>query len=149
MPADRSHVGLAGQPVTMRIEYGKILEFARAIHDDDACYRDGPGDSLMPPVTFLATVALWDDGTGRPAVPYDMQRLLHGEQEVEFFKPIRVNDVLTAITRVTDVYRKPGRRGGAMTFTVCDTDFTNQRQELVARLRDVRIETESAGETGP
>jgi acyl dehydratase len=136
----------------MRVERGKIREFARAIKDDDPLYFDeayaeGQG-GMLAPVTFLVTVALWDDGEGRPPVPLDMTRLLHGEQEVEYFCPVRAGDVLTAVTRVADVYTKPGRRGGAMTFVVNETDFTDAGGAVVARLRNVRIETGQAVEAG-
>lgn len=146
MPVDKRWIGLAGKPVAMRIEHGKVREFATAIKDPDPLYRDegyarGEAGGIMPPVTFLVTVAHWDDGDGRPRVPLDTTRVLHGEQEVEFFKPIRAGDVLTAVTRIADVYEKPGKRGGSMTFVVHDTEFTDARGDLVARLRNVAIET--------
>ena len=146
MPADRSYIGKTGKPVTMHIERGKVREFARAIKDDDPLYfgeeharREAGG--IMPPLTFLQTVALWDDGRGRPRPPMDLKRALHGEQEFEFLKPIFVGDVLTAVTRIADIYEKTGKRGGTMTFVVTETEFTNQRGEVVARARQVGIET--------
>ena len=53
----------------------------------------------MPPVTFLQTVAHWDDGRGRPRLPFDLKRVLHGEQEFELLAPIHAGDVLTAVSR--------------------------------------------------
>lgn len=139
-------VGLTGKPVVMRVEHGKIREFARAIKDPDPLYHDeayarAEAGGVMPPVTFLATVALWDDGEGRPEVPLDRRRVLHGEQEFEFFRPIHAADVLTAVTTVTDVYEKAGRQGGSMTFVVTETAFRDASDALVARARTVRIET--------
>jgi acyl dehydratase len=146
MPVDRSWVGKAGEPVTMWVERGKIREFARAIKDDDPLYVDEEyamreAGGIVPPVTFLQTMSHWDDGRGRVRPPMDLKRTLHGEQEFEFFHPIHAGDRLTARTRVADVYEKPGRRGGTMTFVVTETEFTNQRDELVARARSVGIET--------
>lgn len=146
MPADKSAIGVAGQPVTLHIERGKIREFARAIKDDDPLYFDegyarGEAGGIMPPVTFLQTVNHWDDGRGRPRVSMDPKRALHGEQEYEFFTPIYAGDVLTAVSRITDVYEKQGKRGGTMTFAVTETEFRNARNELVARARQVTIET--------
>ena len=146
MPVDRSNIGRTGEPVTMYIERGKIQEFARAIKDDDPLYFDEEyakrqAGGIMPPVTFLQTVAVWDDGAGHPRPPIDLRRALHGEQEFEFLKPIFAGDVLTAVSRITDVYEKAGRRGGPMMFVVAETGFTNQRGEAVARARHVTIET--------
>lgn len=146
MPIDRSWIGRTGEPVVMHVERGKIREFARAIKDDDPLYFDEEfatreAGGIMPPVTFLQTMTHWDDGRGRVRPPMDLKRALHGEQEFELLRPIHVGDVLTARMRVADIYEKPGRRGGTMTFVVMDTEFTNQRGELVARARQVGIET--------
>lgn len=146
MPVDRSYIGKTGTPVTMHVERGKIREFAKAIKEDDPLYFDEEYaqrevGGIMPPLTFLMTVAHWDDGQGRPRVPRDLKRALHGEQEFEFLRPIYVGDVLTAVSRIADVYEKTGKRGGTMTFVVTETEFTNQRAEVVARARQVGIET--------
>ncbi len=146
MPVDKSLIGVAGQPVTIHIERGKIREFARAIKDDDPFYFDEEQASreaggIMPPVSFLQTMAHWDDGRGRPKVPRDLKRTLHGEQEYDFLKPIYAGDVLTAVSRVADVYEKQGKRGGTMTFVVIETEYKNDRGELVARAKQVTIET--------
>ena len=146
MPLDKSLIGVAGQPVTIHIERGKIREFARAIKDDDPFYFDEEharreAEGIMPPVTFLQTMAHWDDGRGRPKVPRDLKRTLHGEQEYDFLKPIYAGDVLTAVSRVADVYEKQGKRGGTMTFVVIETEYKNDRGELVARAKQVTIET--------
>ena len=146
MPVYKSYVGQTGEPVTMHVERGKIREFAQAIKDDDPLYFDEEharreAGGIMPPVTFLQTVQHWDDGRGRPRIPFDLKRVLHGEQEYEFLQPIHAGDVLTAVSRIVDVYDKPGKRGGSMTFAVAETEYRNQRGDLVARARHITIET--------
>lgn len=145
MPVDKSWIGRTGEPVTMPVEWGKVREFARAIKDDDPLYFDAEharreAGGVMAPVTFLQTLAHWTDG-GRLRPPMDLKRVLHGEQEFELLRPILVGDVLTAVPRISDFYEKPGKRGGTMTFCVVETEFTNQRGELVARARATAIET--------
>ncbi len=132
MPVDKSYIGQTGAPVTMHVERGKIREFARAIKDDDPVYFDEAyatreAGGIMPPVTFLQTASHWDDGGGRLRLPFDLKRVLHGEQEYEFLKPIHAGDVLTATSRIADVYEKPGKRGGSMNFAVTETEYTNRR----------------------
>ncbi len=146
MPVDRSFIGRKGDPVTMHVERGKIREFARAIKDDDPLYFDEAlakreAGGIVPPVTFLQTVSHWDVGEGRPRLPFDLKRVLHGEQEYEFLAPIHAGDVLTAVSTVVDIYEKPGKRGGSMTFAVTETEYRNQQGALVARARAVAIET--------
>jgi len=149
MPVDKSFIGRKGEPVTMHVERGKIREFAGAIKDDDPLYFDEAyaareAGGIMPPVTFLQTASHWDDGRGRPKVPFDLKRVLHGEQEYEFLAPIHAGDVLTAVSTVVDVYEKPGKRGGSMNFAVTETEYRNQQGTLVARARHITIETANA-----
>jgi peroxisomal enoyl-CoA hydratase 2 len=144
--ADKNDIGKVGKPVTVRIEAGKIREFAKSIKDPNLLYYDenvakAEIGGIIPPPTFLMTLAHWDEGEGRPHVQMDLRRVLHGEQEFEYLRPIHAGDVLTAVTKVTDVYEKTGGRGGTMTFVVMDTEFTNQKGEKVAISRGVTIET--------
>ena len=138
---DRSLIGVWGPEGTMRVELGKIREFARAVKDSNRVYLDD-AQALAPP-TFLMTMALWmgDLGQTRSAVKLDYRRLLHGEQEFEYVRPIRAGDVLTFRSRTKDVFEKEGKRGGKMLFVIGETEFKNQRGEVVAYTRNTAIET--------
>ena len=140
---DRSLIGVWGPPSTMRVELGKIREFAKAVKDDNSAYR---GDTPIAPPTFLMTIAHWIGNLGetRSAVKLDYRRLLHGEQDFEFVKPIRPGDTLTFRSRTKDVFEKDGKRGGKMLFVIGETEFTNQRGEVVAYMRNTAIETADA-----
>jgi acyl dehydratase len=137
---DRSLVGVWGPEGKMHVELGKIREFARAVKDSN------PANPGVASPTFLMTVAHWtgDLGQTRSAVKLDYRRLLHGEQEFEYLKPIRAGDVLSFRSRVKDVFEKQGKRGGKMLFIVGETEFRNQRGEVVAYTRNTAIETEGA-----
>jgi len=149
--ADKSLVGKSAKPFTMPIEWSKVREFARAIKDRNPVYFDPEvakkecGGVPIPP-TFLMASAFWqapsaqDSGTALD-LGLDTRRILHGEQEFEYYKPIFVGDVLTGVTRLADLYEKEGGRGGKMTFAVVETEYTNQKGEKVALTRSVLIET--------
>lgn len=141
---DRSLLGVWGPPSTMKIEFGKIREFARAVKDPNAIYLDET--RCMAPPTFLMTIAHWvgDLGATRSAVKLDYRRLLHGEQEFEYLNPIRPGDTLRFRSRTKDVFEKQGKRGGTMLFVIGETEFTNQRGEVVAYMRNTAIETSGA-----
>jgi acyl dehydratase len=141
---DRSLLGVWGPPSTMKIELGKIREFAKAVKDPNPIYRD-EAQCVAPP-TFLMTIAHWigDLGATRSAVKLDYRRLLHGEQDFEYVKPIRPGDTLTFRSRTKDVFEKDGKRGGKMLFVIGETEFTNQRGEVVAYMRNTAIETSGA-----
>ena len=135
--------------VTFPIERGKLMEFARALHDDDPLWYD-PGAAgeqgfagVPTPPTITALAAHWVPGglIGPPlALGMDVDRLLHGESAWTFEAPVRLGDELTATMTVADVTPREGRRGGVMTLLVIETAFVNQRGEAVATLRDTWIE---------
>lgn len=144
-------VGRSSQPVSMRIEIGKVREFAGAIKDDNPIYFDEEyakreAGGVMPPPTFTMTQAFWDSPANRIDLGMDLRRVLHGGQEFEYAKPIHAGDTLTAQGSITNVYKKPGKRGGEMTFAVIETTFTNQRGEVVLYSRSTIIETARAVE---
>lgn len=141
---DRSVIGVWGPSRTMRVEYGKIAEFARAVRDDNPEYRQD--DRPPAPPTFLMTIAHWigDLGATRPGIKLDYRRLLHGEQDFEYLRPIRAGDVLTFRSRTKDVFEKQGKRGGTMTFVIGETEFRDQDGEVVAYMRNTAIETAAA-----
>lgn len=139
-------IGRSGSPVTMRVEHGKIREFASAIKDDNPIYFDEErakreAGGVMPPPTFTMTQAFWDDGRGRIDLGLDLRRVLHGEQEFEYLRPIYAGDVLAATGRISNVEKRPGKRGGEMTLVTLETEYKNQRGEVVLYARSTIIET--------
>ena len=146
-------IGQTSPPFQMRIEHGKIREFARAIKDDnpvyfDEAYATREAGGVMPPPTFTMTEAFWGSDIGQlvAGLKFDLRRVLHGGQEFEYLEPVHAGDVLTATAKVADVYKKPGKRGGEMTFAVLETEFKNQRGEVVLIARSTIIETAKAVE---
>jgi acyl dehydratase len=140
---DQSLIGVWGPEATMHVERGKVREFARAVKDPNPAFTE---DRALAPPTFLMTIAHWvgDLGKTRSAVKLDFRRLLHGEQDFEYVKPIRAGDVLTFRSRTKEVFEKAGKRGGKMLFIIGETEFRNQRGEVVAYMRNTAIETEGA-----
>jgi hypothetical protein len=128
------------------VERGKIAEFAHACLNTSDVYK--AADAVAPP-TFPQSMALWRARTGRAAAGpgregLDMRRVLHGEQEFEYARPLRAGDVLTATSHVKDEYEKEGKRGGTMTFIVSETVFRDQNGEIVAYSRGTTIQTSKA-----
>ena len=150
MAIDKSIVGKTGKPFTVPIEWSKVREFARAVRDPNPVYFDPElakkeCGGIPVPVTFLQTSAFWQTAESAPPVDiFDPRRILHGEQEFEFFKPIFVGDVLTGTSRIADVYEKEGGRGGKMTFMVTEIEYKNQQGETVAFARGTLVETGQA-----
>ncbi len=141
----------SGPPVAWVVEAGKIGEFARAVLNQSEAYETT--DAVAPP-TFPQSMALWrargaaarrgGAGGGGAGGSRDMRRVLHGEQEFEYVRPLRAGDVLTATSHVKSEYEKEGKRGGTMRFVVSETEFRDQAGEIVAYSRGTTIVTSKA-----
>jgi hypothetical protein len=140
---DKAMVGRSGPQFEMVVERGKIREFARATQSASPDYLD-VADPVIPP-TFLTTVVFWQPPGAADLyrdIDIDLRRLLHGEQEFIFTgAPPRAGSRLHAQTVVEEIYEKEGKRGGAMTFVVMRTDFTDDAGVVVAQSRSTAIET--------
>ena len=139
---DPSLVGRTGKPFEMRVETGKVREFARATKSTNPAYFAEDPVSLA---TFLMSASFWSgpDNSAWGEGALDFKRLLHGGQEFVFHgPPPKAGTRLTALARVDAVYEKEGRRGGSMQFGEVVTEFRDADSgELVAELRSIAIET--------
>ncbi|WP_281689529.1 FAS1-like dehydratase domain-containing protein [Pseudonocardia thermophila] len=139
-------VGRAGAPFPVRIEHGKVAEFARAVGIDPAELAGSDGEPV-PPATFLTTARLWSGPANDPwtGAGRNRSRVLHGEQEFVFHgRCPRVGETLTATSRIESVFEKSGRRGGTLRFSVTVTEFRDAAGTLVAEARSTGIETSRA-----
>jgi hypothetical protein len=140
---NRAALGVQGEPFEVRIEFGKIREFARATMSDDPAYfaEELP---VVPP-TFLITAGFQWAGPASSVtdtIESDPHRALHASQEFVFHgPPPRAGDRLTARERVSQMYDKDGKRGGSMTFFVITTEFTDADGNLVAESHLTGVET--------
>lgn len=149
MPAKKELIGYdIGVLGSFPVERGKIHEFATALLDDNPIYHDPEyasrtsfGGVLAPPTFTMVMAHFLPPPSNVPDLGLDPTRILHGEQEFEYYLPILAGDVLTARTRISDIYEKEGKRGGTLTFVVFETEFTNQRGQKVAVSRMTVIET--------
>jgi acyl dehydratase len=137
----------------LRVEAGKVEEFARAITDGSPVYRDPAVarrrglDAVPAPVTFTRTAEFPRYRTAEFVgkfgfdLGFDSQTTLHGSQSYEFTRPVVVGDVLTGTATLLDVYQREGRRGGPMTFAVIHEVFEDQAGEPVVTVESTYIET--------
>lgn len=144
----RSWVGREAPPWTIEVTRRDVTRFAVATDDLNPLYLDEEkaknsryGGLIAPPLFYMAPLTepvpeteLRPDGLpfeGKfPVPPTPLPRLLDGGTEVEFLQPVRVGDVLTGRSKITDIYQKNGR-SGPLIFVQRETTFTNQRGELV------------------
>ena len=126
----KTRIGVEGPPVDAMVEAGHVRRFAEAIGDPN------PRWTSEAPPTFLVALAsasmhlddAEDFGKG----------WLNGGNRFEYFAPVMIGDQITARSHVADVYDKSGSSGDLL-FIVSETNYRNQRGELVARLRGTLI----------
>ncbi len=143
---DRSIIGTEMGGATMQVERGKVMEFARAILDENPAYF---GEDPPVPLTYTMASAHWPAPTGGGGarlanLGLNLLKILHAGQEYEYLGEIKVGDTLTSRSQISDVYEKDGKAGGKMTFITSETTFSNQRGEDVLVARTILVQTEKA-----
>lgn len=141
-------------PVTATITAKDAQRYAQAVGDlnplyfDVAAARAAGYPALLAPPTFVqyALVAgrpledLREDGLFRGAMPIRLavQRTMFGGEEWDFVAPVCVGDEITGVTRLAGLDEKAGSKGPFVRVTR-ETTYTNQRDEVVARTRQIGI----------
>jgi acyl dehydratase len=152
MAVDTSIIGTPTAPATIVLERSPISAFAKAVKSASPIYQDATKakeagfDAIPAPPTFSfawqsfgAFPELQPQGSS-PANPV-MQvigglmksggLILHGEQAFSYKAPVLAGDQLSATGKISDIYEKTTGSGSVMTFISSQTDFHNQRGELV------------------
>ncbi|MDF2896904.1 MAG: MaoC-like dehydratase [Rhodococcus erythropolis] len=143
--------GTVLEPVTMTIDAARLRFFAKAIGENNPVFIDevraaSAGHHAVPaPPTFLFAIELeqpdpfgWLSEFG-----VDLRNVLHGEQAFVYHSTAYAGDVLTAQSRISDVYSK---KGGALDFIVKETVVTRADGVAVADLVTTLV-VRSAGES--
>ena len=139
----KEKIGEEWQPRVYEIEQGMIRRFVQAIDDPNPLWQDEEyanksqyGGTIAPP-TFVSAIGFEQiQQQMSQSIPY--QTLLHGSSDLECYQPIRPGDVVTVTTKITNIRQRQGKMG-KMAFMTFDTTYKNQRQELVARCRQMVI----------
>jgi hypothetical protein len=145
--------GVEAPPFSFPLERGKIREFATATGSTRREYHEGDSP-IVPPTFLISGLMFWgytlDYPRGSSFAQLDLDRslLLHAEEAFEFVgEPPAAGQTLTAQSRITQVTRKQGKRGGELLFVVTETEFRDPLGRLVAINRNTVVRTEKpAGE---
>ena len=147
-------IGKVGDITIMEVERGAIKKYADAVDDRNPLYwdeeyaRDSRYGSILAPPGFFGWPTRWTEGmpillelvdkVSAILAQAGYRRSLDGGIEYEFFCPVRAGDVLTALTRILDIYEQEGKTG-KLFFLVVETTYTNQDGNLVAKVRRTLI----------
>ncbi|GAA3764082.1 acyl dehydratase [Spinactinospora alkalitolerans] len=98
-------------PEPYEVTRGKIREFADAIRDPNPVYRDtaaakaaGYTDVIAPP-TFPVIVGTegMHQAVVDPELRLDFSMVVHGDQSFRYSRPLQAGDVVTAVTRISQI----------------------------------------------
>lgn len=121
---DRSLIGQTSEPKTFEITPEAVALFIEAT--GDPILANPQRDPLYVPLTFPTTIRV-----GVPGLKLDgsKMQLVHGEQEYQYTRKLRVGETLTCIARVLDIQEKNGR-SGAMTIISSAIEGRDSQGEL-------------------
>lgn len=148
MPLNKDLVGKTYPSITYEVGREKIREFATAVgetspiyHDPEAAKQAGYAEQPAPP-TFATLLHLQSGPAvlSDPDLRLDYSRVVHGEQEFEYRRPILAGDVLTATPRIADISSR-----GPLEFLLIETTITDETGAVVAIARATLISRGTAG----
>jgi len=145
-------IGTEGDPVTIVIEGGLLGRFVQAVGDSNPLWQDEgyarggkTGGMLAPPYLLCALMTMSSPSHEPNLIPVPIPKLplpgahtLDGGGEWEFFLPLKRGDTLISRTRLADVFERQGKMG-TMGFFVYQTTYTNQRDEVIAKVSSTFI----------
>jgi acyl dehydratase len=121
------YIGRESAPVVLDVERGHIRRFAEAIGDanpiyvDEAAARAAGHPRIPAPPTFAIALRANDP---RGGIDMDWRKLLHGEQELVFTRPLYAGDRLTIVGRIAAADVKE-TKSGIMDVMVLETIATD------------------------
>ena len=135
-----------------------IRRYGDGVGDYNPLYRDEQHAAasrfgmIIAPPTFLYAVTLGviageTGAIDRARVNTQHLPVNYAGAEIEFVRPVRRDDVLTATETVGETKRKTSKRIGPNNFNTGLVTFTNQRKEIVATVKTLMARYQNMGHT--
>jgi hypothetical protein len=124
------YVGRTAPPRTYEVERGHVRRFFEAVSGIEAEWTD----EAAPP-TFATCLRPNDP---RDGLDIDWRKLLHGEQEFTYRRPLYPGDRVTVVQRIAEASVKQGKSGD-MDLLVLVTEGKDDRGELLFTARSTVV----------
>jgi acyl dehydratase len=142
MPLNQSLKGKTYQDLEFEVEADRVNQFAVAVGEDDPRFTDPdaasaegfPGQLAFPTFPTVLGIMVSAQVVVDPELGMDYSRVVHGEQEFDWRRPITVGDRLRASPNIADVFAK-----GPNEFLVIETVITNQGGDVVCVARSTLL----------
>jgi acyl dehydratase len=148
MSLNQALEGKQYREVSFTVERDRVNQFCDAIGEDNPIYRDpeaaraaGYPEQLAPP-TFVTVMQIMTSGQVvlDQELGLDYSRVVHGEQEYEWSRPVHVGDVLSTVPRLAGI-----RARGPNEFLVIESDITDQSGATVVVARTTLLSRGTSG----
>jgi acyl dehydratase len=135
-------------PVELLVDRERVTQFANAIGETDPIYLDadaaraaGHPEQLAPP-TFATVMQIMTSGQVvlDEELGLDYSRVVHGEQEYEWTRPLHVGDRLRTVPRLANVYAK-----GPNEYVVIEADIADESGSRVVLSRTTLLSRGTSG----
>lgn len=125
MPLNKEALGTKTDEFTYEVEAEKIIEYAKATNEDNPAFVDESRDGgIVAPPVFAVVPAWTASGAAMSAVvpPPDFLRLVHGEQDISYFTPVRPGDTLTSVAEIVSIEEKATGETATARITTTNQD---------------------------
>ncbi len=132
MGLNRTLVGKQYPPQDYGVTHEAILRYARAYNEDNPRFLDihRPDDIIAPPMFgvvmgWLPIMLVMTD----TELEADLLRLLHGEQDMYFYRTVSPSDIITSTAKILSIEEKATGES-----VIVEVLSTTQENELVQRM---------------
>jgi acyl dehydratase len=129
----KSMVGVGWKPRDYPVEREMIRRFCRAVGDTNPKWRDG----MVAPPTFVLAIGFEQFVDDLLAI-VSFNTVLMAGTDLECYQPIKTGDTITAVFAISGLREREGENG-KMAFLTFESTCKNQKQELVAKCRQMVI----------
>jgi acyl dehydratase len=136
MPPSKSMIGRVLSTGSATVAAEHVAAFAGALGDTSPEYA-----TVAPPTYPIAfmTQAMSGGMETFLELGLNFMTLVHGEQEFEYLRPVRIGETLTLTGRIADIYEKTSGSGGVLDFVVLETEGADAAGRPVFYSRNVLI----------
>ena len=108
---DKKHIGYNFPPVTLPVEEGRLKFLAKSLGETKGIYTDPdaakaaglPGLLAPPTFPFMLEIDALDLVDFMSVLGETLDKLLHGEENFNYYAPIYAGDSITVCKKITDI----------------------------------------------
>jgi acyl dehydratase len=136
MPPSKDMIGRLLSTGSATVTPEHVAAFAKALGDANPEYATTAPPTY--PIAFM-TQAMSGGMETFLELGLNFMTLVHGEQEFEYVRPVKIGETLTLTGRIADVYEKTNSAGATLDFVVLETEGKDSADQPVFYSRNILI----------